>query len=149
MILEKLYEMVGPVVDDAGYILWGIETVGEGALTIRIYIDHEDGVSVGDCQKISREISSIFDVEDPISGNYILEVSSPGMNRQVFNISQAEALIGFTVKAVTYSAINSQTKFKGDLSRVEGNTVFMKLESGEGISFDFEDLKRMRVSPEF
>ena len=149
MILEKLYEMVTPVVDDIGYILWGIETIGDGKMTIRIFIDHEDGVSVDDCQKVSREVSAIFDVEDPISGEYVLEVSSPGMNRQIFNIAQAEALLGFTVKVVTFSPVDGQSKFKGELVKVEGNDVFLKLDDGKDVSFDFDNLKKMRVSPVF
>ncbi len=149
MVLEKLYEMVTPVVDDIGYILWGIETIGDGKMTIRIFIDHEDGVSVDDCQKVSREVGAIFDVEDPISGEYVLEVSSPGMNRQIFNIAQAEALLGFTVKAVTFSPVDGQSKFKGELVKVEGNDVFLKLDDGKDVSFDFDNLKKMRVSPVF
>ncbi|APC96623.1 ribosome maturation factor RimP [Francisella frigiditurris] len=149
MILDKLYEIVEPVVDDLGYILWGIEVEGSGKTTIRIFIDHETGVSVDDCQTVSKEVSAIFDVEDPVSGRYVLEVSSPGMNRQIFNINQAEALIGFNVKAVTLEPVNSQTKFKGELTKVEGNNVFLKQEDGQELAFDFDNLKKMRVSPVF
>ena len=68
-----------------------------------------------------------FDVEDPVMGDYVLEVSSPGMNRQIFNITQAEALIGFSVKAVTIAAVESQTKFKGVLAGVDGDNVVLKI----------------------
>ena len=149
MILDKLYELVEPITDDLNYILWGIEIIGDGKQTICIYIDHENGVSVDDCQKVSRQVSAIFDVEDPISGKYTLEVSSPGMNRRVFNIIQAEALIGFNVKAVLNEPINSQLKFKGKLVKVDNNDVYLLLEDGKQIDFDFETLKKMRVSPVF
>lgn len=150
MLLDDLYEIVEPITADLGYILWGIEVVGSGKMTIRIFIDHENGVSVDDCQAVSREVSAIFDVEDPVSGKYVLEVSSPGMNRQIFNIVQAEALIGFDVKAVTLSPVESQTKFKGKLVGVDGNNVILKLEdSNKEISFDFDELKKLRVSPDF
>lgn len=86
MVLDKLYELVEPITADLGYILWGIEIVGSGKMTIRIFIDHENGVAVNDCQTVSREVSAIFDVEDPVASKYTLEVSSPGMNRQIFNI---------------------------------------------------------------
>lgn len=150
MLLDKLHEIVEPITADLGYILWGIEVVGSGKMTIRIFIDHENGVSVDDCQTVSREVSAIFDVEDPVSDKYVLEVSSPGMNRQIFNIVQAQALIGFSVKAVTLSPVESQTKFKGQLIGVDGNNVILKLEdSNKEVSFDFDELKKLRVSPDF
>ncbi|MED7819062.1 MULTISPECIES: ribosome maturation factor RimP [unclassified Francisella] len=149
MLLDDLYEIVEPITADLGYILWGIEVVGSGNITIRIFIDHEDGVSVDDCQTVSREVSAMFDVEDPISGKYVLEVSSPGMNRQIFNISQAQALIGFSVKAVTLAPVESQTKFKGLLKGVDGNNVILELENNKEVSFDFDELKKLRVSPDF
>ncbi|MBY7734503.1 ribosome maturation factor RimP [Francisella philomiragia] len=149
MLLDDLYEIVEPITADLGYILWGIEVVGAGKLTIRIFIDHENGVSVDDCQVVSKEVSAIFDVEDPISDKYVLEVSSPGMNRQIFNIIQAQALVGFNVKAVTITPVESQTKFKGVLERVEGNNVILKLDDDREVSFDFDELKKFRVSPDF
>ena len=149
MLLDDLYDIVEPITADLGYILWGIEVVGSGKVTIRIFIDHENGVSVDDCQTVSREVSTIFDVEDPVSGEYVLEVSSPGMNRQIFNITQAQALIGFNVKAVTLVPVESQTKFKGLLKEVDGNNVILELENNKEVSFDFDELKRLRVSPDF
>ncbi|AFJ43062.1 ribosome maturation factor RimP [Francisella orientalis] len=149
MLLDDLYEIVEPITADVGYILWGIEVVGAAKLTIRIFIDHENGVSVDDCQVVSKEVSAIFDVEDLISDKYVLEVSSPGMNRQIFNIVQAQALVGFNVKAVTITPVESQTKFKGVLERVEGNNVILKLDDGREVSFDFDELKKFRVSPDF
>ncbi|MDE4998906.1 ribosome maturation factor, partial [Francisella tularensis subsp. holarctica] len=76
-------------------------------------------------QIVSNEISADFDVEDPVSCKYILEDSSPGMNRQIFNIIQAQALVGVNVKAVTLAPFGSQTKFKGVLEREEGNNVIL------------------------
>ncbi len=149
MLLDKIYDLVEPVVADLDYILWGIELVGTGKVTVRIFIDHENGVSVDDCQKVSRDASAIFDVEDPVMGDYVLEVSSPGMNRQIFNITQAEALIGFSVKAVTISAVESQTKFKGVLAGVDGDNVILKLDDGRELSVNFDEIKKLRVSPEF
>ena len=149
MLLDDLYDIVEPITADLGYILWGIEVVGSGKVTIRIFIDHENGVSVDDCQTVSREVSTIFDVEDPVSGEYVLEVSSPGMNRQIFNITQAQALIGFNVKAVTLAPVESQTKFKGLLKEVDGNNVILELENSKEVSFDFDELKRLRISPNF
>ncbi len=80
----------------------------------------------------------------------MLEVSSPGMNREIFNIFQAEALIGFNVKAVSIAPVESQTKFKGRLTKVENNDVTITLEdSNKEVTFDFDELKKLRVSPEF
>jgi len=150
MLLDKLYEIVTPITEDLGYILWGIEVVGSGKPTIRIFIDHENGVSVNDCQSVSGDVSAHFDLEDPISDKYVLEVSSPGMNREIFNIFQAEALVGFNVKAVSIAPVESQMKFKGRLTKVENNDVTITLEdSNKEVTFDFDELKKLRVSPEF
>ena len=71
------------------------------------------------------------------------------MDRQIFNISQAQALIGFSVKAVTLAPVESQAKFKGVLKGVDGNNVILELENNKEVSFDFDELKKLRVSPDF
>jgi ribosome maturation factor RimP len=78
-----------------GYTFWGLEYLSQGKDTVlRVFIDHENGITVDDCAAVSRQISSVMDVEDPISQVYNLEVSSPGMDRPVFTLEQYASLAG-------------------------------------------------------
>jgi ribosome maturation factor RimP len=85
--LEQLQALLAPVVEGLGYQCWGIEYVSQGKHSVlRIYIDKEGGILVDDCEAVSRQASGVLDVEDPISSEYTLEVSSPGMDRPLFTI---------------------------------------------------------------
>jgi ribosome maturation factor RimP len=82
---ELLEEMIAPVVVSLGCEFWGMEYLTQGRYTtLRIFIDAPKGVSLDDCEKVSRQVSAILDVEDPIQGEYTLEVSSPGMDRPLY-----------------------------------------------------------------
>lgn len=150
MLAEKLMDLLNPTVDELGFILWGIEVTGaSNAMTICIYIDHEDGIGVDDCQQVSYAVSALLDVEDPIPGQYVLEVSSPGMNRRIFNAAQAESIEGFEVKVVLLNTVDDKRKFKGVIQKVDGEQVTMVLEDDSVISFDFDNVEKMRVIPKF
>src|SRR5690554_8020762 len=87
--------MLIPVVEALGYRCWGIEFLSQGRHSLlRVYIDHPDGVSVEACATVSRQASAVLDVEDPISGDYTLEVSSPGVERPLFTLEQDAAFAG-------------------------------------------------------
>src|SRR3546814_20478459 len=97
--LEQLQALLAPVVEALGYQCWGIEFISQGRHSLlRVYIDHADGILIDDCEKVSRQLSGVLDVEDPISVDYTLEVSSPGMDRPLFTIDQYTAHIGVRVK---------------------------------------------------
>jgi ribosome maturation factor RimP len=83
---EQLHALIAPVAASLGCELWGLEYLTQGRYTtLRIYIDRQEGgVSLEDCEKVSRQVSSVMDVEDPIDGEYTLEVSSPGMDRPLY-----------------------------------------------------------------
>ena len=92
---QKMTEMLRPAVEETGLELLGIEFVSAGKhSTLRVYIDHENGITVDNCADVSRQISAILDVEDPISTEYNLEVSSPGLDRPLFEKSHFEAVVG-------------------------------------------------------
>lgn len=150
MLAEKLMDLLNPTVDELGFILWGIEVTGaSNAMTICIYIDHEDGIGVDDCQQVSYAVSALLDVEDPIPGQYVLEVSSPGMNRRIFNAAQAESIEGFEVKVMLLNTVDDKRKFKGIIQKVNGEQVTMVLDDDSVISFDFDNVEKMRVIPKF
>ena len=95
----KLLDLIQPAVEGLGYEFVGAELVGQGKESIlRVYIDTDAGVLVGDCTKVSHQISGVLDVEDPISGQYNLEVSSPGIERPLFTLEHFERFKGKVVK---------------------------------------------------
>lgn len=150
MLIEQLNSLIKAEVEALGFILWGIEidhsSSHAGSMTLRVFIDHEQGISVDDCQRVSQTVSTILDVEDPIDRTYTLEVSSPGVNRRVFNALQASALIGFEVKTrlVRADEMTDRRNLKGKITAVENNNVTLDTEVGE-IVFDFGQVEHMRV----
>ena len=88
-------ELVCPIVAALDLDLWGCELVRQGKYSlIRIYIDKESGIDISDCERVSRQVSAVFDVEEPIAGEYTLEVSSPGLERPLFRLSQFQQYVG-------------------------------------------------------
>ena len=80
-------ELIDTTIQVLGLDLWGVELLQQGKYSLlRIYIEREEGVTIEDCEKVSRQVSALLDVEDPIAGEYTLEVSSPGMDRPLFSI---------------------------------------------------------------
>jgi len=151
MIIDKLEALIHPEIDRLGFILWGIEIIGgtenNNATTVRIYIDHEHGISLDDCQQVSESVSTLLDVEVFFPNPYVLEVSSPGTNRRVFNAAQAQSLIGFEVKVrLIHTNDNNRRKFKGVITQVVNDTVMLETETGP-INFSFDNVDKMRVVP--
>ena len=92
---STLKALLQPVVEALDCELWGLELQSGGKRKLlRIYIDREDGIGVEDCERVSRQSGSVLDVEDPITGEYTLEVSSPGMDRLLFKLEQYPAYVG-------------------------------------------------------
>ena len=123
---SDLYELIAPVVEAAGFDCWGVEFRSSGRGLLRVYIDHENGVRVEDCEKISRELSRLLDVEDPIRGEYVLEVSSPGVNRRLFFIEQYPHFCGEVIEIKTQRLLNGRKNFKGILVDVVAEVVHVK-----------------------
>ena len=130
--LEQLQALLVPVVEGLGYQCWGIEYVSQGRHSLlRIYIDKEDGVLVEDCAIVSRQLSGILDVEDPISAEYTLEVSSPGMDRPLFTIEQFALHAGEQVKIKLRSPFDGRRNFQGLLRGVEEQDVVVQVDTHE------------------
>lgn len=130
--LEQLQAILAPVVEALGYQCWGIEFISQGRHSLlRIYIDKEDGILVDDCEIVSRQVSGVLDVEDPISSEYTLEVSSPGMDRPLFSIEQFAAHAGQQVKIKLRSPFEGRRNFQGVLRGVEEQDVVVQVDSNE------------------
>lgn len=147
--LEQLQALLAPVVEALGYQCWGIEFLSQGRHSLlRIYIDHENGILVDDCEKVSRQISGVLDVEDPISSEYTLEVSSPGMDRPLFTLEQYAAHAGELVKIKLRSPFEGRRNFQGLLRGVEEQDVVVLIEDREFL-LPIELIDKANIIPRF
>lgn len=126
-------ELIRPTIEALGLELWGVEHLIQGKYSVlRVYIDKsDDGVTIDDCEKVSRQVSGIFDVEDPIPGEYTLEVSSPGMERPLFTIEQFVSYVGSEVAVRLRSPLAGRRKFKGAIARVDADSVTLLVDGQE------------------
>lgn len=124
--------MLRPAVEETGKELLGVEFLSAGNHSVlRLFIDHENGIDVDDCAEVSRQVGAILDVEDPISSEYSLEVSSPGLDRPLFDKAQFEAVVGETVEAKISMPLNGRRKFKGKLVAVENDSLIVLVDNEE------------------
>ena len=130
--LEQLQAMLAPVVESLGYQCWGVEFISQGRHSLlRVYIDHADGILIDDCEVVSRQISAVLDVEDPITSEYTLEVSSPGMDRPLFTLEQFAAHAGEQVRIKLRSPFEGRRNFQGLLRGVEDQDVVVQVDNHE------------------
>lgn len=129
---ERLTDLITPVVASLGCELWGLEYLTQGRYTtLRIFIDGTNGVSLDDCEKVSRQISSVMDVEDPIEGEYTLEVSSPGLDRPLYTEAQYARYVGETVNLRLRIARDGRRRFKGVINKVENGNLLLQVDNQE------------------
>lgn len=146
---DQLKEMLAPVVESLGYECWGIEYVGQGKHTVlRVFIDHENGIQVDDCAKVSRQLSAVLDVEDPITSEYALEVSSPGMDRPLFTEAQFLKYVGSAVSVKLRFPFEGRRKFTGRLNGVEEGDVVVQVDNVE-YCLPVSAIEKANVEPEF
>ena len=144
---DQLNELIRPVVEAMGCVLWGIEQLSMGRYsTVKIYIDSQKGVDIEDCAKVSRQVSGLLDVEDPMNGEYTLEVSSPGLNRRLFKLDHYAAFIGSEVRIRLKRPFEGQRKYSGQLRGVEGDEIILGHQDEE-VLIPFEEIERANVVP--
>ncbi len=135
---RRLAEIVSPTIEDMGFELVRIRLMSGKRTTLQIMTERPDGgIEVEDCAKISRAVSAILDVEDPISGEFNLEVSSPGIDRPLTRLKDFERYEGYEVKIDASELIDGRRRFKGVLQGVEDNEVLIEIQEGTiGLDFD-------------
>lgn len=144
---DKLTRLVEPVVAGLGFELVGVEFDTHQRI-LRVYIDCERGVVVDDCSKVSHQLSGLLDVEDPIPGNYHLEVSSPGMDRPLFTLGHFERFKGSEARVQLTRPIDGRRRFKARLLGVEGEKVLL-LDGENQFEIPFDSIDRARIVPSF
>lgn len=142
-------DRLAAIVTALGYEFVGSELAGQGrGSVLRVYIDKDQGVTVDDCSKVSRQISAMLDVEDPIQGQYSLEVSSPGLDRPLFEISHFQKYIGQKVKIRLLAPIDTRRNLVGILTRVEGMNIHLIVDAVE-VVVPFSEIDKAKLIAEF
>ena len=142
MMLNRLRELILPITEAFQKTLWGIEVLRtRNSNVVRVYIDSSSGVNVDDCANISRQISSLLDVESFLPEKYVLEVSSPGLDRKLFEISQYSAYVGEKVRISLKAPFEHRRNYLGVLTRVGTDEVVIESDEEE-FTFPFETIER-------
>jgi ribosome maturation factor RimP len=147
VLREKLMQMLEPVIESMGYELVLLEFAPhKGSALLRLYIDATGGITLTDCERVSREVSAIMDVEDPIAGGYRLEVSSPGLDRPLVKKEHYERFIGETVRVQLAVPRAGRRNFLGVLRGLAGEAIELQLPEGV-VELPLADIERARLVP--
>jgi ribosome maturation factor RimP len=147
----NVHKLIEPVVSSLGYELVGIEFLqGKGAI-LRVYIDHESGIKIDDCERVSHQLSGLLDVEDVIKGRYALEVSSPGLDRPLFTLDQFQRFVGSEVRIRLVRPIEGRRNFHGVLLGIEKDDaapeVVLEMD-GTQVRLPFNDIDKANLVPQ-
>ncbi|TVS10582.1 MAG: ribosome maturation factor RimP [Wenzhouxiangella sp.] len=146
---DRLQRMLEPLIEDLGYELVGVEYLPNPKnRVVRVYIDKDpDGIGVEDCEQVSREVSALFDVEEPVPGHYTLEVSSPGVERPLFTAAHFDRFSGETAVVELAVPVNGRRRFKGTILKADQLTVVLGVD-GEEYELAIADIARAHLAPD-
>lgn len=150
-IAQRVEQMIGSVLEDMDYELVGVEYVASGKHSIlRIYIDSDTGIGLNDCEKVSHQLSTMFDVEEPVSGQYNLEVSSPGIERPLFNLAHYQRFLGHDIKLRLRRSLEGKRKLTGAIGSVseKNNTIELVTELGP-VELDIDLIEKANLVAHF
>lgn len=143
-LIQQLLEVT---VEAMGFDLWGLEHISQGRHSVlRVYIEAEQGISVDDCVAVSHQVSAVLDVEEPIAGEYTLEVSSPGMDRLLFKLEQYSSYTGEIIDLRLRSPFEGRRKFKGILKGTEGEDIVVQVDNHEFL-LPHSAIEKARIEP--
>jgi ribosome maturation factor RimP len=147
---SKLRQLLQPVIEALGCTIWGLDMhAGGKPKLLRIYIDRDTGVvNVDDCERVSRQVSALLDVEDVIQGEYVLEVSSPGIDRSLYDLSQYKQYIGKVISLRLRFPYEGRRNYKGCLKAVEGDDVVLVAMEHEYL-FPVASIEKAKLVPQF
>ena len=148
-ITDLVASMAAPIVEGAGCSLWDVEYVREaGEWFLRVYIDKEGGVSIDDCEAVSRPLSDALDEADPIEGSYVLEVSSAGADRALKKPEHFQQFLGTEVDVRLYRPLDGRKEYTGVLKEYAGGDVTIDA-GGAPRTFAKKDVAQVRLHVEF
>jgi len=144
---EKVLMIAKQVADEQGVELFDIEMLGRGKMILRAFIDREGGVTLNDCERFSRSLSALLDVEDPLTRSYTLEVSSPGLDRPLRDMKDFLKNSGKLARVITIEKIEDQNFFIGRIKEVAHNLVTLVVNNRE-IAIPFEKISKAKLEVE-
>ncbi len=143
----RVAEIIAPSIAAMGYELVRVQLMGGRAPVLQVMAERSDraGMTVDDCAEISRAVSALLDVEDPIDGTYSLEVSSPGIDRPLVALKDFERFAGHLAKVETRVPVDGRKRFRGAVSGVEGKQVRLDLVDDGTVLLPFEQISRAKL----
>lgn len=145
---QDLINLLEPAIEALGFELSDLEcNVGHGRGLVRLFIDRAEGIDVDDCELVSRQVSALLDVEDPITADYTLEVSSPGLDRKLVKPAHFDRFAGAAVKARLNELVQGRRRIQGELLGRENDIVLVR-SGGETYSIPIKKIDVVRLVPE-
>ncbi|MFW5497707.1 MULTISPECIES: ribosome maturation factor RimP [unclassified Maridesulfovibrio] len=149
-LAKKVSQFVEPTIETMGLTLWGVEVTSANRPAVIIYIDSENGVSIDQCAEVSRDVGLMLEVEEVIDSAYVLEVSSPGLERKFFKPEQMSAYVGNKIDIALVFSIEGRKKFKGLLQETDEEGLLLQLEDQEDpIKIEWDRIKKAKLIHEF
>ena len=149
-VQNELHKLIEPLLSELGYELVGVEFHPHASNSVvRIYADRpETGITLDDCTRISREVSGLLDVHDPVATRYSLEVSSPGLDRPLFTVAHFEQFIGREAKLSLLAPVDRRRKFTGTIMSTDGDDIEFEIDE-DRIQVSHGNIARARLVPVF
>ena len=148
MLRDTLVTLVRPVVEDLGYELWELEySPGRGNGLLRVYIDAPAGIAIDDCERVSRAVSALLDVEDPVPGQYTLEVSSPGLERPLRTPEHFAPYAGQKVFVEMAQPVEGRRRFEGVLAAAGARTIEVEVDGRRQV-LPIDGIRRAHLAPD-
>ncbi len=146
-IRQRVAKLAKQVADEQGVEIFDIELFGKGKVVLRAVIDKEGGVTLDECERYSKSLGTLLDVEDPLPRSYILEVSSPGLDRPLRDIKDFEKNLGKLARVITVEKIENQNFFIGYIKEVKNNLITLSMTKRE-IAIPFEKISKAKLEVE-
>lgn len=147
MLRDTLVALVRPVVEDLGYQLWELEySPGRGSGLLRLYIDAPAGIAIDDCEQVSRAVSAVLDVEDPVPGQYTLEVSSPGLERPLRTPEHFAPYAGERVFVEMAQPVEGRRRFEGVLAEAGAAAIEVEVD-GRRYALPIDGIRKAHLAP--
>ena len=145
-IIDRIEKIIEPTVKDLGFDIVRVLLSGDHNSRLQIMAEPLDGraMNVDDCAAISRAVSALLDVEDPVNSSYTLEVSSPGLDRPLVRLQHFERFAGYEARIETAMAIDGRKRFRGRLGGIEGDNVLLQVDNNEWV-FPFPDIQKAKL----
>ena len=149
-VQDRLQALIEPLVQTMGYELVLLEfSPHKGSAMVRLFIDAPGGITLGDCERVSREVEGVLDVEDPIPQNYRLEVSSPGMDRPLMKPAHFERFAGSVAKMQLTAPKDGRRKFQGVLKGLKDGRVVLETADAGVVELRLDEIERARLVPDY